>query len=137
MNLDDGVDGDAQQPTAPGPPKKRRVYVCPYPFCGLKGHMTTKSKKCKANPERLQRDGTVEECAAAVAAATSVDPVADGAAPIVVDATAPPIDADAINDVEDHDALPLQSDSDSSRELFADAGTWSEDEEGNLTRFKL
>lgn len=48
MNLDGDDDDDTmQQPVT----KKRRVYVCSHPFCLKKGHATTRSKKCLANPE--------------------------------------------------------------------------------------
>ena len=81
MNLDDIDDGDQQQRAAA--PKKRKVNICPHPFCGLKGHMTTKSKKCKANPERLQREGQVVECAAALADSITVQ------VPVVIESIAP------------------------------------------------
>jgi hypothetical protein len=61
MNLD-GDEEQLQQPTTVA----KRKPVCQHPFCGLKGHVTTKSKKCKANPQRLKEDGTEAACAAAV-----------------------------------------------------------------------
>jgi hypothetical protein len=48
--------------------------VCPHPFCRLKGHKTTKSNKCTANPACLAKEGLEEACAAAVAVAASANP---------------------------------------------------------------
>lgn len=55
--------------------KPASVYK--HPFCGLKGHVTTESKKCKANPKNPQRLGLEEACAAAISAAAAVQPQVD------------------------------------------------------------
>jgi hypothetical protein len=59
MNLDDDEEDR---------PRKSKP-VCPRPFCGLTGHVTTKSKKCKANPGKLREQGLKAACAVAVATA--------------------------------------------------------------------
>ena len=116
----------------PAPAKKKRQskkgnYQCTHPFCLQMGHATTKSKKCLANPQRLLREGLVAECAAVVALAGGSVPEAE-AIPSAAGIGATNDDAD---DLDAHDALPLV-DSDSSRDIFHEAGTWSEDEDGNV-----
>ena len=46
-------------------------------------------------------------------------------------------DTDAADDIDDYDAIEIQTDSDSSLDMYAHAGTWSEDEDGNLVRAVL
>ena len=122
MNLDITAEEIAALPVR-FPAKKRS---CPHPFCGLKGHSTTKSKNCKANPERLKREGLEAACAAAVAAAAA-NPLEETG---VADAAG---GVDAADDIAQHDALKLEEDDDSSLDIFQDTGTWSEDENGNCT----
>lgn len=114
MNLD--RDPHLDDPAAAKPAKKRktRECQCKHPFCLKKGHLTTRSKKCLANPERLAREGLVQACAKAVndAAVANETPLA------------------VANSNHDGDE-PLHF-GDGSTELFHDAGTWSEDEEGNV-----
>ena len=99
---------------------KKDVPICPHPFCRMKGHKTTKAKACKANPERLVREGTTDACAAAVLAAKK-----SGTTPAVEQALAD-------NDLAMNEAVPLQdSDEDSSLAMYQEAETWSVDEEGN------
>ena len=116
MNLDLTAEEEdaliARVPKAPS--------FCPHPFCGEKGHKTTRSKACKANPERLLLEGNVAACAAVVAAANSV------VAPVLEET------AEA-QDLNRHEAVPLcNGDDDSSIDMYEEADTWSEDEEGNV-----
>lgn len=126
MNIDGDTDDELnQQPVR----KKRKPAFCKHPFCGKKGHTTTRSMKCLANPERLACEGLEAECAAAGAAvATTAErsgeiPSADNNN----DTT------DAANDLDDnYKALPLDE-----GDLFYDAGTWSKDEEGDVSAGKI
>ena len=77
QNLDEINDNNEDDRKPPARKKvKRNVYVCPHPFCGLKGHLTTKSKKCKANPEMLPAaDATIQaECEAVLLHAAATAP---------------------------------------------------------------
>ena len=142
MNVDVTVEEEATLRVR----KLKEPTVCKHPFCGLKGHTTTRAKGCKANPKRLEKEGTAEACAAAVvlaaAAAAAVDAVvAPAAAPNLPEfleiepvplLSAPSVDAEA-QDIDRHEAVPLDgSDGDSSLELYEEAATWSEDEDGNI-----
>lgn len=119
MNLDDS---DEEIPTASN--NKRSQRICP--FCKRKGHTATRSKKC------LQHENT--------AAAAALDPpevafqILQQPDPPLVSSEDPPANNDA-EDLDNYEALPLEADSD--LDLFEDAGTWSEDEFGNLTRAAL
>lgn len=121
MNLDVTAEEELALPVR----VKKEKVVCPHPFCGLTGHKTTKSKKCKANPERLMIEGTSAACAAACAAATAA--VAAAAAGNIVPTMMPA----AQRDLDQHEAVPL--DDDSSIDMYEEAHTWSEDEEGNIS----
>lgn len=53
-----GMDGGYVLDVPPKAPKKKRpVYVCPLPLCGLKGHKTKRSKNCKYNPQNPEYVG--------------------------------------------------------------------------------
>ena len=99
--------------------KVKPPSVCPHPFCGLIGHKTTKAKACKANPKRLELEGTAEACAVAIARA------AGAPAPAAVVGV---VNADAL-DLTRHEEVPLD---DSSIDMYEEANTWSEDEDGNV-----
>jgi hypothetical protein len=94
MNLDG--DEEEEQP----PKKKRATPVCPHPFCGLKGHSTTRSKSCKANPAALKLNGQEHACAMAVAVAAEAEKVISG------DQVAGDNTRDA-DDIDAHDATPF------------------------------
>ena len=126
MNLDDEVvvsGGTQQQPRAARAP--RNVGVCLHPFCGKRGHKTTRSKHCLANPDRLKRDGLEAACLAAVAAVDE----ADDAAMLVDNIESNPADNDAADDLEAYESQPFEEFED---DLFYQTGTWEEDEDGNL-----
>lgn len=123
---------------------KKKIHVCKHPHCGLKGHATTRSKKCKANPKRLEKEGTTAACAAAVAAAAvspvvpvvpAIAAVAALPAPIQIDnnSGAPEQSNNDADDMDDMDALPFDPQSDSSADMLHETATWSEDEDGNIT----
>ena len=99
----------------------RAAAVCPHPFCGLKGHKTTNAKSCRANPARLLLEGNQAACAAAVAAAASTVSALENAH----------VGLEA-EDLNRHEAVPLVDADDSSIEMYAEAQTWSEDEDGNI-----
>ena len=119
MNLDMTVEEEEQLAS--------RVVVketiCPHPFCGLKGHKTTRSKHCKANPENLRRDKTEAACAEAILKASGMikmeDPIESGAS------------LEAL-DLNQHEGVPLIDADDSSIEMYEEANMWSKDEDGNL-----
>ena len=109
MNLDDNDELNFVTPTNKKGPSQR---VCPH--CGKKGHSTTRSKKCdyynggKPDPPHHQQV-----------------PLND---PPITSAIDPP---DNALDMERHDSMPPQDD-DSDLDLFMDAGTGSEDENGRV-----
>jgi len=125
MNLDDvAVDPNT---VVSGPPKAKRtrtVSVCPHPFCGKRGHKTTKSKRCLANPDRLKNEGLEAACLAAIAAVQESDDV-DNAGPESLGTD----DQDAANDLAEYESQPFEE---FEEDLFYVSGTWSEDEDGNV-----
>jgi hypothetical protein len=135
-----GLEEEEDADGATAVPKKRKTCVCPHPFCELKGHATTSSSKCKANPKNLKKKGLEEECRLAIlAAATTEGATTAGEQPQIYATPLPPFPMaaasapaanDAVDDIDACDGLPLEED-DSSVELCEDAGTWSEDECGN------
>ena len=119
MNLDITVEEEFALPVR----KTKAPTRCPHPFCGEKGHKTTRSKACKANPQRLIREGKTAECAATVAAAATAATAAVGNEQVGLEAA----------DLNQHEAVPLvDNDDDSSIDVFQEAQTWSEDEDGNV-----
>ena len=86
--------------------KKKAPLICPHPFCGLKGHKTICSKKCRANPQRLQNDKELKE---QYDAFMTVRAALTGAAPNASEEGAG-INDDA-DDLEMYDTLPLQANS--------------------------
>jgi hypothetical protein len=136
MNLDgdddDNIDVNNQQNTTTKKQKTKPTNrTCPHPFCGKTGHSTTRSKHCLANPKRLKDDGLEAACAAAVAAAsaTNDDP------PQIISSHKNDNDAEDLDamDALPFDATPPPTDN-SDLDIFEDAGTWSEDEDGNVVR---
>ena len=130
INLTGEDEDDDEQPT-----RKRRkvvpaaVRVCQHPYCKRKGHSTTRSKKRLANPDRLKRLGLEAECAAAIQAAAT----AATTAPDTNQSANLNSNRDAADDVGRYDAMPFDATpDDSDLDLFQDAGTWSEDEDGNI-----
>lgn len=79
-----------------------------------------------------------KECAAAVQAASGVNPEEVNCSDDsnIEEATTPTQDQDNADDLDDYEALPF-NEYDSDPDLFHDAGTWSEDEEGNVTNAEL
>jgi len=127
MNLDTvevGPEEAASAAPAAVPKKRppRQVSVCPHPFCGKRGHKTTKSKHCLANPHRLQREGLESACLAAVAAVEEDD---DAVQPMVDDDN----NTDAANDLAEYESQPFEE---FEEDLFYTSGTWSEDDDGNV-----
>jgi len=125
MNLED-EEGDGK----PKAKRRRTIYACPHPFCKKKGHKTTRSTHCLANPDRLQREGLEAACAAAVAAAVEADTVE---LPVphqgdIAGANEHP-DNDAANDLDAYESQPFEQFED---DMFYQTGTWSEDDEGNI-----
>lgn len=120
MNLDG--DNDFEQPTANErkTKKPRKTYVCKHPFCLKKGHATTKSKKCLANPERLAREGLEQACAEVVAAAG------------ISVATVPANNNNDAVDIAMIDSAPLDDPLSDDSALYVDATAFSEDDEGNI-----
>ena len=121
MNLDN-VEVSAQGQTTKQPRPKRTVSVCPHPFCGKRGHKTTKSKHCLANPDRLKREGLEGASLAAVAAVAEDD--ANGVTNCNDDDN-----DDAANDLAAYESQPFEE---FEEDLFYASGTWSEDDEGNV-----
>jgi len=125
MNLDD-VEAEAT-PGMPAQTKPKRptrpASVCPHPFCGKRGHKTTKSKHCLANPDRLKREGMEAACLAAAAAAEE-DAANNGEVTYNGDN-----DNDAANDLAEYESQPFEE---FEEDLFYTSGTWSEDDEGNV-----
>ena len=109
--------------SASGPPKAKRtrtVRVCPHPFCGKRGHKTTKSKHCLANPDRLKKEGLEAASLAAVATAQEDDDA--------VDPTNHDENNDDANDLAEYESQPFEE---FEEDLFYTSGTWSEDDDGN------
>ena len=117
MNLDITAAEEADLPVVRT--VKKEVPTCPHPFCCMKGHKTTRSKACKANPERLHLEGTTVACAAALEAATSE----------IKNEQETSLEA---LDLNQHEAVPFLDADDSSMEMYKEAQTWSEDEDGNI-----
>lgn len=115
MAIEGGFDGIEEERSS-----KAKKRVCPY--CGLAGHVTTRSKKCKKNPANV---------------ATNTAPVAAVAAPIITE-SAPihqeMVGLDPSDDIDAFDALPFDTDLPGmdceEKDEFHDCGTWSEDEDG-------
>jgi hypothetical protein len=116
-NLQDGGFENTKKP-AKGP------IVCPH--CGHKGHKTTRSKKCLANPSNPNYNPNLVPDAIRSAASNK----------------------DAVNEVEEleradvdqMDSLPFMDDIpgvDFERDEFHDCGTWSEDDTGNVTTYGI
>lgn len=133
MNLDGYSSDEREQQSATKKKCKRTnaaTRLCPHPFCGKKGHSTTRSEHCLANPKRLEEEGLTDACAAAVAAAN-----------VSVQRPANQTDNQDAEDVDAHDAMPFNAslpDSEiSDYNLHENADTWSEDEDGNVIRAKL
>lgn len=93
-------------------------------FCGLKGHKTTKSVKCKANPARIAKDGLEAECAAAVAAAEEVEKLA----PFLLLARELHDDNDA-DDLAAFESLGFDAIPPDSEDEFYECDTFSDDED--------
>lgn len=102
--------------------RKQGPIICP--LCKKKGHKTIKSKKCKYNPQNPEYDPAVP-VPEPIAAASTLTQEEEKA---LLDAA----------DAEAMDTLPLDGDNlidgDIKDEFaeFQDAGTWSEDEDGNI-----
>jgi len=123
MNLDDVQVGPEEAASSvPKPRAPRKVPVCQHPFCGKRGHKTTKSMHCLANPKRLKEQGLEAACLAAVAAVTESDDVD-------VPMYAPDNDMDAANDLAEYESQPFEE---FEEDLFYTSGTWSEDDDGNV-----
>jgi hypothetical protein len=105
QNMKDVEEEGMQPPPKKKPKQQRIVHVCSHPFCLLKGHKTTSSKKCRANPERIARDGLEELCALAVAAAA----VAAGNALIATGDGRQALEQAEADDVAALDSLPFDS----------------------------
>ena len=112
----------------------------PTPFLWEKGHLLTRSKECLANPDRLIREGLVDECArvseTALTQAVPAPPFAGVVAasqplppfPFAETAGEPVIELDP--EVEEQISAPFGYDSDdSSQQIFFDTNTWSDGEE--------
>ena len=124
MNLDD-IDVPNTTVSEPKVKRKRQVSVCPHPFCGKKGHKTTKSKRCLANPDRLKKEGLEAAAEAAVAAIQESEDAADNGT-----STFDPDDSnDAANDLAEYESQPFEE---FEEDLFYTSGTWSEDDDGNV-----
>jgi len=131
MNLEtvdalvDPITATSAESSVPKKRQPRKASVCSHPFCGKRGHKTTKSMHCLANPDRLKREGLESACLAAVAAVTESDGM-DGAQ----DTADNDIDnADAANDLAEHESQPFEE---HEEDLFYTSGTWSEDDEGDV-----
>ena len=121
MNLDDEeVNPDTTASVVPKAKKPRTVSVCSHPFCGKRGHKTTKSKHCLANPDYLKREGLESACLVAVAALEESEDAAD---------TQAGDSNDAANDLAEYESQPVEE---FEEDLFYTSGTWSEDDEGNV-----
>jgi len=107
------------------PKRPRTVSVCVHPFCRKKGHKTTKSKHCLANPDRLRKEGLEAACLAAVAAVTESENIDGSQDTTLVDNN----DTDAANDLAEYESQPFEE---FEEDLFYTSGTWSEDEDGNV-----
>jgi len=106
----------------PKPRAKRPMSVCLHPFCQKRGHETTKSKHCLANPDRLKREGVEAACLAAIAAVTESDDAAQEAASDDDNNMA------AANDLDECESQPFEE---FEEDLLCTSGAWSEDDEGN------
>jgi hypothetical protein len=107
-----GFDGfDERKPAA------RTQKVCPH--CGLKGHVTTRSKKClkhKDNTNNIEAEQTQPTTTTSTNFATAVNPA---------------------DDVNAYDSMPFDTDipdlpGNNVEDEFHDCGTWSEDDEGMI-----
>jgi hypothetical protein len=140
MAMDDiSEDEGQQQPknnkkkkaTNKRPSNKPRVpVICPHPFCRLRGHKTTKSTKCKANPERLVREGLEDACAAAlIAGVPAVDPEEQRLlASLALIPTQPHDEKDA-DDLENNEHLGFDEDPSSDCEFFDCEESFDDDDE--------
>lgn len=121
MNLDGVVEEDPIPAAVATGTKKRQTHVCSHPHCGKKGHATTMSKKCLANPEHPWHEGLVHACAQAVTDAGITLPAA-ASNDVAVNAAA---------DAEMHDATPFDQASSDESALCVDTTEHAEDDEGN------
>jgi len=126
MNLetiDVGPGVVASTDAQPKPRAKHPVNVCLHPFCQKRGHKTTKSKHCLANPDRLKREGLEAACLAAIAAVTESDDAAQEAASDDDNNMA------AANDLDEHESQPFEE---FEEDLFCTSGTWLSDYKSRL-----
>jgi hypothetical protein len=97
---------------------KASTRLCPH--CGLKGHVTTRSKQCLKNPKNPNYGQQTN----------SPQQIQSASQDAIITEMQPSDDVDA------HDAMPFDAESllgvdiNEERDKFHDCGTWSEDEEG-------
>lgn len=142
MNLDDPYgegqdDGEECKPPATKKPRgtTNKGQHCPY--CGSKGHVTKRSKNCKApldGPIRFHKETGLPM----IPSEKSAEPILAANQPGEDDdeEEAPvPLQDDA-DDVEQYDSMPFDAippqEDDDEEDLFVDCGTWSEDEDGDV-----
>jgi len=99
--------------------RKRTIAVCQ--LCGLTGHKTSRSKKCKCNKANPNYVGN----AAAEATTTTATTTAENTAPVTLAATVDTRAAQMDRDAEECDVMDQQPLDDSSCEAF-----WSAEEGG-------
>ena len=118
MAIEGGFDG-IEQETSSKPSSTAKKRVCP--FCGLAGHVTTRSKKCKKHP------ANVATSTAPVPAAAPASPIITKSAPIQQKM----VGLDPSDDIDAHDALPFDTELPGmdceAEDEFHDCGTWSKD----------
>ena len=113
--------------------KKRGPVFCP--LCGKKGHKTKKSKHCTFNPINPECDPALMTPANSATAALTVPPPREPALQL------DPMEAIDADDADAMDTIPFTDNDDSASDKsdcetmeFHDAGTWSEDDEGDVVR---
>lgn len=120
----DGAGGfDGIEETKPNNRKRKKYVASKCPLCGLKWHKTNKSKKCLFNPSHKDFD-------------LARKPLNESEDQPAVTTTQQDTTELAADEADAMDSLPFDLDLpgvDIEKDEFHDAGTWTDDDEGNIT----